>query len=118
MALVRIEARKSSGRQGRKTSGLTRPTTRVDARTSSQAFLGCYRDDKTPTRRSFYQKGGKSSQCFNAQEAGKLDLADPMTYALNTDKGHIIGAMYNHALSCLPCCGQSQAAARSGLVNP
>jgi hypothetical protein len=28
----------------------------------------------------------------------ELSLRDPMTHALNTEKGHVIGAMYNHAL--------------------
>jgi hypothetical protein len=28
----------------------------------------------------------------------EASLKDPMTHALNTEKGHIIGAMYNHAL--------------------
>ena len=27
-----------------------------------------------------------------------LSLSDPMTHALNTEKGHAVGAMYNHAL--------------------
>jgi hypothetical protein len=33
----------------------------------------------------------------HAREGG-LSLRDPMTQALNTEKGHAIGAMYNHAL--------------------
>ena len=28
----------------------------------------------------------------------ELSLKDPMTHALNTEKGHVIGALYNHAL--------------------
>jgi hypothetical protein len=31
-------------------------------------------------------------------EAGELNLKDPMMSALNTDKGHVIGALFNHAL--------------------
>jgi hypothetical protein len=30
--------------------------------------------------------------------ASELSLKDPMTHALNTEKGHAVGAMYNHAL--------------------
>jgi hypothetical protein len=57
------------------------------------------RDDKTAYPAELLPKGWAIIQTMlKRAEAGKLDLTDPMTHALNTDKGHIIGAMYNHAL--------------------
>ncbi|KRR14932.1 hypothetical protein CQ12_32355 [Bradyrhizobium jicamae] len=57
------------------------------------------RDDKTAYPADLLPKGWEIIKTMlQHAEAGKLDLADPMTYSLNTDKGHVIGAMYNHAL--------------------
>jgi hypothetical protein len=57
------------------------------------------RDDKTAYPTDLLPKGWEIIKTMLKHvEAGKLDLSDPMTYALNTDKGHVIGAMYNHAL--------------------
>jgi len=57
------------------------------------------RDDKTAYPADLLPEGWEIIKTMlKHTEAGKLDLSDPMTYALNTDKGHVIGAMYNHAL--------------------
>ena len=57
------------------------------------------RDDKTAYPADLLPQGWDIIKTMLKHvEAGKLDLSDPMTYALNTDKGQLIGAMYNHAL--------------------
>ena len=57
------------------------------------------RDDKTAYPPELLPEGWEILKIMLARsEGGGLSLTDPMTDALNTDKGHVIGAMYNHAL--------------------
>jgi hypothetical protein len=57
------------------------------------------RDDKTAYPAELLPKGWEIVKTMLARvEGGSLSLSDPMTHALNTEKGHVIGAMYNHAL--------------------
>jgi len=57
------------------------------------------RDDKTAYPADLLPNGWEILKIMLARaEGGSLNLSDPMTHALNTDKGHVIGAMYNHAL--------------------
>ncbi|MCP4614984.1 MAG: hypothetical protein GY844_00980 [Bradyrhizobium sp.] len=57
------------------------------------------RDDKTAYPSELLPQGWDIVKAMLARaETGSLNLTDPMTHALNTDKGHVIGAMYNHAL--------------------
>lgn len=57
------------------------------------------RDDKTAYPPELLPTGWQILKIMLARtEGGGLSLTDPMTHALNTDKGHVIGAMYNHAL--------------------
>jgi len=57
------------------------------------------RDDKTAYPPELLPQGWAIIRTLldHAPES-ELSLRDPMTHALNTEKGHAIGAMYNHAL--------------------
>lgn len=57
------------------------------------------RDDKTAYPAVLLPQGWAIIRTLldHARES-ELSLRDPMTHALNTEKGHVIGAMYNHAL--------------------
>ncbi|SDP22073.1 hypothetical protein [Afipia sp. GAS231] len=66
------------------------------------------RDDKTAYPPELLPQGWAIIKLMLARaEAGVLNLTDPMTHALNTDKGHVIGAMYNHALRVCRLADQS-----------
>jgi hypothetical protein len=57
------------------------------------------KDDKTAYDPALLPKGWELIQILLERAAdGKESAKDPMTYALNTEKGRVIGAMYNHAL--------------------
>lgn len=57
------------------------------------------RDDETAYPAELLPQGWAIITTMLARaEAGDLSLSDPMTHALNTEKGHAVGAMYNHAL--------------------
>jgi hypothetical protein len=66
------------------------------------------RDDKTAYPPDLLPQGWAIIKTMiERAEAGDLNLTDPMTHALNTDKGHVIGAMYNHALRVCRVADQS-----------
>jgi len=57
------------------------------------------RDDTTAYPAELLPQGWTIIMTMLARaESGDLSLSDPMTRALNTEKGHAVGAMYNHAL--------------------
>jgi len=57
------------------------------------------RDDKTGYPPDLLPQGWKIIRTLlDLAQDSELSLSDPMTHALNTEKGHAIGAMYNHAL--------------------
>jgi hypothetical protein len=57
------------------------------------------RDDKTAYPASLLPQGWEVIQILlERAQASTLSLKDPMTHALNTEKGHAVGALYNHAL--------------------
>ena len=57
------------------------------------------KDDETAYPSELLPEGWKLIKILLKRAAEeKPSLTDPMTYALNTEKGHVIGAMYNHAL--------------------
>ena len=57
------------------------------------------RDDKTAYPEVLLPQGWAIIKTLlDRAPASELSLKDPMTHALNTEKGHAIGAMYNHAL--------------------
>jgi hypothetical protein len=57
------------------------------------------KNDETAYPSELLPKGWKLIKIFLERVADeKASLADPMTDALNTEKGRVIGAMYNHAL--------------------
>jgi hypothetical protein len=74
--------------------------TREWMRTLIASFLeNATRDDETAYPVELLPEGWTIITTMLARaESGDLNLSDPMTHALNTDKGHAIGAMYNHAL--------------------
>jgi hypothetical protein len=57
------------------------------------------KDDKTAYPAELLPMGWELIKILLERAADeKADLTDPMTHALNTEKGRAIGAMYNHAL--------------------
>jgi hypothetical protein len=57
------------------------------------------KDDETAYLPELLPKGWELIKILLERAADeKASLTDPMTHALNTEKGHAIGAMYNHAL--------------------
>jgi hypothetical protein len=57
------------------------------------------KDDETAYSSELLPKGWELIKILLERAAEeKASLADPMTHALNTEKGRVIGAMYNHAL--------------------
>ena len=57
------------------------------------------RDDDTAYPADLLSQGWTIiTTMLSRAEAGDLSLSDPMTHALNTEKGRAVGAMYNHAL--------------------
>jgi hypothetical protein len=94
--------------------------TRAWMRSLIASFLeSATRDDKTAYPAELLAQGWAIITTMLARaESGDLNLADPMTHALNTEKGHVIGAMYNHALRICRVADQttqSHVAAWSGL---
>lgn len=69
------------------------------------------RDDKTAYPAELLPQGWAiiGTLLKHAPES-ELSLRDPMTHALNTEKGHAIGALYNHALRA---CRLENAASKS-----
>jgi len=66
------------------------------------------RDDKTAYPPELLPQGWAIIKTMLGRaEAGELNLTDPMTHALNTDNGHVIGAMYIHALRVCRLADQS-----------
>lgn len=66
------------------------------------------RDDKTAYPSDLLPQGWTIIKTMLERAVtGAPNLTDPMTYALNTDKGHVIGAMYNHALRVCRLADQS-----------
>jgi hypothetical protein len=74
--------------------------TRAWMRSLIASFLeNATRDDKTAYPPELLPQGWAIITTMLARaESGDLSLSDPMTHALNTEKGHAVGAMYNHAL--------------------
>jgi hypothetical protein len=57
------------------------------------------RDDKTAYPPELLPQGWAIIKTLlDRAPESELSLCDPMTHALNTEKGHAVGAMYNHAL--------------------
>ena len=57
------------------------------------------KDDETAYPPELLPKGWELiKNLLERSAAEKASLTDPMTHALNTEKGRVIGAMYNHAL--------------------
>jgi hypothetical protein len=57
------------------------------------------RDDETAYPEGLLPQGLSIIQALlDRAPASELSVKDPMTHALNTEKGHAIGALYNHAL--------------------
>jgi len=57
------------------------------------------KDDKTAYNPQLLPKGWELIQILLERAVGdKASVTSPMTHALNTEKGRVIGAMYNHAL--------------------
>jgi hypothetical protein len=57
------------------------------------------KDDKTAYSPELLPKGWELIKTLLQRAAEKkASLTDPMTHALNTEKGRVIGAMYNHSL--------------------
>lgn len=57
------------------------------------------KDDETAYPPELLPKGWELIKILLERAAEEeASLSDPMTHALNTEKGHVIGAMYNHAL--------------------
>ena len=69
-------------------------------RTVIASFLeAATRDDDTAYPADLLPQGWAIIQkLLDRAPASELSLTDPMTHALNTEKGHAIGALYNHAL--------------------
>ncbi len=69
-------------------------------RSSIADFLAAAtRDDKTAYPEALLPQGWAIiNVLLDRAPASELSLKDPMTHALNTEKGRAIGAMYNHAL--------------------
>ena len=69
-------------------------------RTLIASFLeAATRDDRTAYPADLLPQGWAIVRTLlERAPASELDLRDPMTHALNTEKGHAIGALYNHAL--------------------
>lgn len=74
--------------------------TRAWVRSLIASFLeNATRDDETAYPAELLPQGWAIITTMLARaETGDLSLSDPMTHALNTEKGHTVGAMYNHAL--------------------
>ncbi|KRP96212.1 hypothetical protein AOQ72_17920 [Bradyrhizobium yuanmingense] len=74
--------------------------TRAWMRSLIASFLeNATRDDETAYPAELLPQGwGIITTMLSRAESGELSLSDPMTRALNTEKGHVVGAMYNHAL--------------------
>ena len=69
-------------------------------RTLIASFLeAATRDDKTAYPAELLPRGWVIIRTLlDRAPESELSFSDPMTHALNTEKGHAIGALYNHAL--------------------
>lgn len=74
--------------------------TRAWMRTLISTFLeAATRDDKTAYPQDLLPKGWSIIKTMlDRAPPSELSLSDPMMRALNSEKGHAIGALYNHAL--------------------
>ncbi|WP_157785823.1 hypothetical protein [Bradyrhizobium liaoningense] len=74
--------------------------TRAWMRSLIASFLeNATRDDETAYPAELLPQGWAIITTMLARtEPSDLSLSDPMMHALNTEKGHAVGAMYNHAL--------------------
>lgn len=85
---------------GDEAQGLELLPTRAWMRSQIASFLeAATRDDETAYPETLLPQGlSLIRTLLDRAPASELSVKDPMTHALNTEKGHAVGALYNHAL--------------------